>query len=125
MWDVVDVLIRRGANVNVKGEKYFRQSSDINTTVTGRSGQTGLIMAIEKEDLYTINVLIKAGADVNVTGEKYIQHNFRKLTPLLQVPPVKQHLPLQRREECGTLLTPSSRMVLQRARNIFTTVFKY
>ena len=96
--------------------------------MTGSSGQTAVISATEKENLGNVNILAKAGIEVNAKdivtvlvtngayvnakGKKYIQQNFRMLTLLLQVPPVKRHSSLQRREECGTSLTFSSSMML-------------
>jgi len=112
--DVVELLVEYDANVNVKwGEKYGRESTNINSTIIDSSGQMVLMLAAEWQgNPDIIKVLFNGGADVNAKGKKYIQHNLRKLTPLLQVPPVKQHFSLWRREESGTSLTLSSIMVL-------------
>ena len=82
MWDIVDILTKHGADVNVKGEKYiFPQPSDIDTTFTGSSGETGLIVAAERGNSDLVKLLINAGADVDAKGKKYIRYNFRELKP--------------------------------------------
>ena len=63
-WDVVGILVKHGADVNVKGEKYVCQFSNINT-ITGSSGETALIVAAEEGNLDIVNMLVEAGADVN------------------------------------------------------------
>ena len=112
-WDIVDILVKRGADVNVKGEEYVRQFSNHNTAVTGSSGQTALIMAAEKGKLDIVSVLINAGADVNEKfGEIYFQQIFRILNSPFQVRPMKRHLSLPRRMGTGALSNFSSSVVL-------------
>ena len=76
IWDIVDILVRHGADVNVKGKQFVCQSSNINTTITGSSGQTPLIVAADKGNLDIVNLLLKSGADVHERFGQTISTDF-------------------------------------------------
>lgn len=88
-WDIIEILIDHGADVNAMRKKYVCQSFKINTTMTGSSGELVLILAVERGKWDIIDILVDHGADLNIKGENYIQDNFRNLKPSLQIPLVK------------------------------------
>lgn len=63
--NLVGVLIKRGANVNLKAD----------------TGETALLLAMDSEDLKTIEVLVSAGADPNVQVSSF---HAGEITPLIR-----------------------------------------
>ena len=103
------------------------QTLKVNTTIKGSSGKMAIFFAAETGKWDIVDILVSHGADINVKGEIYIQSNFQKLTPLLQVPPVK-HLFLQQSKAIWTLSSCSLKVVLMwmqnSVRHIFNIILK-
>ena len=72
---IIDVLVKAGANVNAKGEKYIQQFPKVNTTITGTSGQTALVLAAERRMWSTVQILVGHRAHENAKGKKYVRYS--------------------------------------------------